>query len=115
MGSDKVIRPWGHYAVLAEGENFKVKRIAVDPGASLSMQSHVHRSEHWVVLEGTACVVLGDETVHLGSNESTFVPAGARHRLSNPGKVPLIIVEIATGVYLGEDDIVRYEDAYGRV
>lgn len=110
-----VIRPWGSYTVLEEGPCFKIKRIVVKPGASLSLQKHEHRSEHWVVVDGTASIVIGEETFLLQTNESTFVPLNTAHRLSNPAEKPLIIIEVQTGVYLGEDDIVRMEDTYGRV
>jgi mannose-1-phosphate guanylyltransferase/mannose-6-phosphate isomerase len=110
----KVHRPWGTYDSLEGGERFQVKRIVVDPGASLSLQMHFHRSEHWVVVRGTARVTRGAETFYLTENESTYIPTGTRHRLQNPGKVPLEIIEVQTGAYLGEDDIVRFEDTYGR-
>jgi len=110
-----VIRPWGSYTVLEEGHGFKIKRIVVKPEASLSLQMHHHRSEHWVVVEGTAQVLNGKQTILLNTNESTFVPVGTPHRLSNPGKTDLVIIEVQTGQYLGEDDIVRFEDTYGRV
>ncbi len=111
----EVHRPWGSYTVLDEGENFKMKRIKVKPGASLSLQMHYHRSEHWIVVKGTALVVNGDKQFIVNANESTFIPAGHQHRLENPGKIDLIIVEVQSGAYLGEDDIVRFEDKYGRV
>ncbi|MCH7932033.1 MAG: mannose-1-phosphate guanylyltransferase/mannose-6-phosphate isomerase [Proteobacteria bacterium] len=107
-------RPWGSFSVLLEGPRFKIKEITVKPGASLSLQMHHHRSEHWVVIEGTARVTCGDEVRLLSEDESTFIPIGARHRLENPGKVTLRIVEVQCGAYLGEDDIVRFDDAYGR-
>ncbi len=107
-------RPWGSFSVLLEGPRFKIKEIAVKPGAALSLQMHHQRSEHWVVIEGTARVTCGDEVRLLSENESTFIPIGARHRLENPGTVTLRIVEVQCGAYLGEDDIVRFEDAYGR-
>jgi mannose-1-phosphate guanylyltransferase/mannose-6-phosphate isomerase len=110
-----VYRPWGAYTVLEEGPYHKVKRISVKPGASLSLQMHHHRSEHWVVLSGTAEVVNGTRQYTIRENESTYIPAGHRHRLSNPGDADLVIVEVQTGTYVGEDDIVRYEDVYGRV
>lgn len=110
-----VIRPWGTYTVLEEGPSFKIKRIQVKPRASLSLQLHKQRSEHWVVVEGTAEVIIGEEKFTLQTNESTFVPMGTAHRLSNPVDVPLVMIEVQTGVYLGEDDIVRLEDTYGRV
>ena len=110
----KVQRPWGSYDSLESGERFQVKRIVVDPGASLSLQMHFHRAEHWVVVRGTARVTRGAETFLLTENESTYIPPGTRHRLENPGKVSLELIEVQTGAYLGEDDIVRFEDSYGR-
>lgn len=110
-----VKRPWGSYTVLEEGVNFKIKRIVVKPGASLSLQLHHHRSEHWVVVSGMAQVVNGDQVIHVNTNESTYIPAGRKHRLSNPGIVDLAIIEVQSGQYLGEDDIVRFEDNYGRI
>ncbi|KXF78327.1 mannose-1-phosphate guanyltransferase [Paramesorhizobium deserti] len=109
-----VHRPWGTYTVLEEGERFKIKRIEVKPGASLSLQMHYHRSEHWVVVSGTAKVVNGDNELILATNESTYIPCGNRHRLENPGIMPLVMIEVQSGDYLGEDDIVRFEDVYGR-
>ena len=111
----KVARPWGSYETIANGPRFQVKHIIVDPGERLSLQSHVHRSEHWVVVRGSAEVTVGDEVSILQENESTFIPAGTRHRLGNPGNVPLELVEIQCGSYLGEDDIQRFDDEYGRV
>jgi mannose-6-phosphate isomerase-like protein (cupin superfamily) len=108
------IRPWGTYEVLIEGKNHKVKKIIVNAGASLSLQSHLHRAEHWVVVKGTAKVVNGENLLTLHENESTYIPAKAKHRLSNPGKIKLEIIEVQTGKYLEEDDIVRYEDVYDR-
>lgn len=111
----KVNRPWGSYTVLEEDpEGFKLKRIEVAPGARLSLQSHAHRSEHWVVVSGTATVTNGDEVITVHKNQSTYIPIGAKHRLENLGSEPLHIVEIQVGEYLGEDDIQRYEDNYGR-
>ena len=110
-----VHRPWGTYTVLEEGPGFKIKRIEVKPGASLSLQMHHHRSEHWIVVSGTARVVNGDRELAVGTNESTFIPAGNKHRLANPGTVELVIIEVQSGPYLGEDDIVRFDDQYGRV
>ena len=108
-------RPWGNYTVLDEdAPDHKVKRIVVQPGARLSLQLHHHRAEHWIVVRGTALVVQGDEQYLLGENESTFIPLGVTHRLENPGKFPLEIIEVQSGSYLGEDDIVRFDDAYGR-
>ncbi|MNJ96141.1 Alginate biosynthesis protein AlgA [compost metagenome] len=108
-------RPWGTYTVLEEGEGFKLKRIVVKPGASLSLQMHHHRSEHWVVVSGTAKVINGEHDILVQRNESTYIPAGTAHRLTNPGVVDCIMIEVQTGDYLGEDDIVRLEDRYGRV
>ena len=110
-----VHRPWGTYTVLDEGPGFKIKRIAVKPGASLSLQMHHHRSEHWVVVSGEAEVVNGDGRLRVRANESTYIPAGHKHRLANPGTADLVMIEVQTGLYLGEDDIVRFEDRYGRV
>jgi mannose-1-phosphate guanylyltransferase/mannose-6-phosphate isomerase len=110
----KVHRPWGTYDGIEKGERFQVKRIVVKPGAALSLQMHHHRAEHWIVVRGTARVTRNDETFLLTENESTYIPTGARHRLENPGKVPLEIIEVQSGAYLGEDDIVRFEDTYGR-
>ncbi len=110
-----VHRPWGTYTVLEEGPNFKMKRIVVKPGASLSLQMHHHRSEHWIVVDGMAKVVNGEQDLLIATNESTFIPAGHKHRLENPGKIDLVLIEVQSGSYLGEDDIVRFEDHYGRV
>ena len=112
--SRKVYRPWGWYDSIDEGEHFKVKRIQVKPGASLSLQKHAHRSEHWVVVKGVAQVMCGKSSMTLHKNDSTFIPQGEVHRLSNFGDVPLEIIEVQSGEYLGEDDIVRFEDNYGR-
>jgi mannose-1-phosphate guanylyltransferase len=109
-----VARPWGTYTTLQEGPRFKIKRIEVKPGASLSLQMHHHRSEHWVVVSGTARVTVADKDVLLAPNESTYVPVGSRHRLENPGRVPLTLIEVQCGDYVGEDDIVRFDDLYGR-
>jgi len=109
-----VHRPWGTYTVLENGERFKMKRIEVKPGATLSLQMHYHRNEHWVVVSGTALVVNGDREFLLQTNESTYIPAVHHHRLANPGLVPLVMIEVQSGEYLGEDDIVRLEDNYGR-
>lgn len=109
-----VSRPWGAYTVLEEGERFKIKRIVVKPGALLSLQMHHHRSEHWVVVSGIAKVVRDDEEYFVNINESTFIPAGRRHRVENPGMLNLVMIEVQSGDYLGEDDIVRFEDNYGR-
>jgi mannose-1-phosphate guanylyltransferase / mannose-6-phosphate isomerase len=110
----KVHRPWGSYDAIESGERFQVKRIVVDPGAALSLQMHYHRAEHWIVVRGTARVTRGDETFLLTENESTYIPPGTRHRLENPGKMPLELIEVQSGAYLGEDDIVRFDDVYGR-
>ena len=110
----KVYRPWGAYDSIDAAERFQVKRITVKPGATLSLQMHHHRAEHWIVVSGTARVTRGDEVFLLGENESTFIPLGTRHRLENPGKLPLELIEVQSGGYLGEDDIVRFEDKYGR-
>jgi len=109
-----VLRPWGSYTVLEEGPGFKIKRIVVKPGSALSLQMHYHRSEHWVVVSGTAMVTNGEEQMLVRTNESTFIPAGHKHRLENPGKLDLVMIEVQSGGYLGEDDIVRFEDKYGR-
>jgi mannose-1-phosphate guanylyltransferase/mannose-6-phosphate isomerase len=110
----KVHRPWGWYDGVDAGERFQTKRIMVKPGASLSLQMHHHRAEHWIVVRGTARVTRGDETFLVSENESTFIPLGTLHRLENPGRVPLEMIEVQSGAYLGEDDIVRFEDTYGR-
>ena len=110
----KVYRPWGWYDSIDAGERFQVKRIVVNPGAKLSLQMHHHRAEHWIVVKGTAEVTNGERSFLLAENESTYIPLGHTHRLSNPGKVPLEIIEVQSGSYLGEDDIVRFEDTYGR-
>jgi mannose-1-phosphate guanylyltransferase/mannose-6-phosphate isomerase len=111
----QVHRPWGWYDSIDAGPRFQVKRILVKPGASLSLQMHHHRAEHWIVVSGTAEVTNGDKVVMLTENQSTYIPLGTTHRLANPGKVPLEIIEVQSGSYLGEDDIVRFEDTYGRV
>ena len=110
----KVHRPWGWYDSIDSGARFQVKRIMVKPGASLSLQMHHHRAEHWIVVSGTAEVTVGDKIILLSENQSTYIPLGQTHRLANPGKVPLEIIEVQSGSYLGEDDIVRFEDTYGR-
>lgn len=110
----RVFRPWGFYESLIVGDGFQVKRIVVNPGQQLSLQMHHHRAEHWVVVRGTAEVINGDQTMTLVKDQSTFVPVGAQHRLSNPGAVPLELIEVQTGSYFGEDDIVRFDDDYGR-
>jgi mannose-1-phosphate guanylyltransferase/mannose-6-phosphate isomerase len=111
----QVHRPWGWYDSIDAGPRFQVKRIMVKPGASLSLQMHHHRAEHWIVVSGTAEVTCGDKKVLLGENQSTYIPLGEKHRLANPGTIPLEIIEVQSGSYLGEDDIVRFEDTYGRV
>jgi len=110
----EVFRPWGSYDSIDNGERFQVKRIVVKPGAQLSLQMHHHRAEHWIVVTGTALVTRGEDQFLLGENESTYIPMGTTHRLENPGKVPLHLIEVQSGTYLGEDDIVRFEDTYGR-
>jgi mannose-1-phosphate guanylyltransferase len=110
-----VSRPWGTYTVLEDGPRFKIKRIVVKPGASLSLQMHHHRSEHWIVVSGMARVVNGEQELFVNTNESTYIPAGHKHRLENPGILDLVMIEVQSGEYLGEDDIVRFEDVYGRV
>jgi len=110
----EVFRPWGSYDSVDSGERFQVKRLSVKPGAVLSLQMHHHRAEHWIVVQGAARITRNDETFLLAENESTFIPVGATHRIENPGKVPLHIIEVQSGSYLGEDDIVRFEDNYGR-
>lgn len=109
-----VHRPWGTYTVLEEHLNFKIKRIVVNPGARLSMQLHRHRSEHWVVVSGMARITNGEQEILLEESESTYIPKGQRHRLQNPGQEPLHIIEVQCGDYVGEDDIVRFQDSYGR-
>jgi mannose-1-phosphate guanylyltransferase/mannose-1-phosphate guanylyltransferase/mannose-6-phosphate isomerase len=110
----KVFRPWGHYESIGDGARYQVKRITVSPGHVLSLQKHFHRAEHWVVVQGTAVVMRDDEEILLRENESVYLPLRAVHRLSNPGKIPLELIEVQVGSYLGEDDIVRFEDVYGR-
>ena len=107
-------RPWGWFETLVLGDRFQVKRIVVHPGASLSLQSHVHRAEHWIVVSGTARVTVGETEKLVAENESVYIPLGAKHRMHNPGKVPMVLIEVQTGSYLGEDDIIRYEDVYSR-
>ncbi len=109
-----VHRPWGTYTVLEEGDRFKIKRVEVKPGGRLSLQMHHHRSEHWVVVRGTAKIVNGDQEMVLTTNQSTYIPCGNNHRLENPGVMRLVLIEVQSGDYLGEDDIVRFEDIYGR-
>jgi mannose-1-phosphate guanylyltransferase len=110
----EVYRPWGKYDSIDSGARDQVKRITVKPGERLSVQKHFHRSEHWIVVSGTASVLVGDKTIIVTENESTYIPLGTVHALENPGKIPLEMIEVQTGSYLGEDDIVRFEDRYGR-
>jgi mannose-6-phosphate isomerase len=107
-------RPWGTYTVLDENSSYKIKRIEVLPGQRLSLQKHHHRSEHWIVVSGTALVTNGDKVSQINVNESTYIPIGIQHRLENPGKILLVIIEVQNGEYLGEDDIVRFNDDYNR-
>lgn len=111
---EKVVRPWGYYESIARAPGYQVKRIAVKPAAALSLQYHNHRSEHWVVVKGTASVTCGDRRFELRANESTYIPKKALHRLENPGSEVLELIEVQLGEYLEEDDIVRLEDQYGR-
>jgi mannose-1-phosphate guanylyltransferase len=111
----EVYRPWGTYDAIDNGERFQVKRITVKPGAKLSVQMHHHRAEHWIIVTGTAKVTNGDKDILLTENQSTYIPVGVIHALENPGKVPLELIEVQSGSYLGEDDIVRFEDKYGRL
>jgi mannose-1-phosphate guanylyltransferase/mannose-6-phosphate isomerase len=110
----KIHRPWGYYDSVDAGNRFQVKRIVVNPGAALSLQMHHHRAEHWIVVRGTARVTRGEDVFLVTENESTYIPLGTQHRLENPGKVPLEMIEVQSGAYLGEDDIVRFEDSFGR-
>jgi mannose-1-phosphate guanylyltransferase/mannose-6-phosphate isomerase len=110
----RVYRPWGSYESLIEGDRFQVKRITVNPGAQLSLQMHHHRAEHWIVVHGTAEVTCEDRVFTLCEDESTYIPLGHKHRLANRGRIPLELIEVQSGSYLGEDDIVRFEDVYGR-
>lgn len=107
-------RPWGSYQVLDETTSYKIKRIEVNPGERLSLQKHHHRSEHWIVVSGIAKVTCGADVFFVNVNESTFIPIGKNHRLENPGKIPLVIIEVQNGEYLGEDDIIRFDDDYNR-
>jgi mannose-1-phosphate guanylyltransferase/mannose-6-phosphate isomerase len=109
-----VHRPWGNYEGIDRAGRYQVKRITVNPGATLSSQMHHHRAEHWIVVKGTAKITCGDKVLLLSENQSTFIPLGVTHRLENPGKIPLELIEVQSGSYLGEDDIVRFEDNYGR-
>ena len=108
------IRPWGSFTTLEEGAGYKIKRIEVNPGHRLSLQMHHHRSEHWIVVSGTAKVTCGDQEMILGSNQSTYVPQCTTHRLENPGVINLVLIEVQNGQYLGEDDIIRFSDDYAR-
>ena len=111
----KIYRPWGFYLTIEENKNWQIKQIQVNPSASLSLQMHNHRSEHWIVVEGTAKVQVNNETNILNKNESVYIPIKSKHRLSNPSSRPLVLIEVQTGNYLGEDDIIRFADIYGRI
>jgi mannose-1-phosphate guanylyltransferase/mannose-1-phosphate guanylyltransferase/mannose-6-phosphate isomerase len=115
ISSRRVHRPWGYYESIEQGHRYQVKRITVHPGAKLSLQKHFHRAEHWVVVNGTALVTRDDEQLLVRENESVYLPLGAVHRLENPGKVPLNLIEVQSGAYLAEDDIVRIDDVYQRI
>jgi len=110
----EVYRPWGSYDSIENGERYQVKRLSVNPGASMSLQMHHHRAEHWIVVSGTARITRGEEVFLLEENQSTYIPIGTKHRIANPGKIMLHMIEVQSGSYLGEDDIVRFEDIYGR-
>jgi len=110
----RIYRPWGYYQDIDISGRYRVKRIVVKPGSKLSLQKHFHRSEHWVVVKGTAEVTVGDLVKSVHENESSYIPIGSVHRLANPGKIPLELIEVQVGSYLGEDDIVRFDDVYGR-
>jgi len=110
----RIYRPWGYYQGVDKGIRYQVKRIVVKPGARLSLQKHFHRAEHWVVVKGTAEVTVGEEARAVHENESVYIPVGSVHRLANPGKIPLELIEVQVGSYLGEDDIQRLDDTYGR-
>ena len=110
----KSFRPWGSFTSIEKGSNWQVKRLEIKPKSSISLQKHNHRSEHWIIVNGTAKIEINDEVKFLGKNESTYIPLGAKHRLSNPADSPLIVIEVQSGEYLGEDDIIRFEDNYGR-
>lgn len=110
----EVYRPWGKYDGVDKGDRYQVKRITVNPGATLSVQKHLHRAEHWVIVKGTAKVTKGEETIMVSENQSIYIPLGEIHALENPGKIPLELIEVQSGSYLGEDDIIRFEDKYGR-
>lgn len=111
----KIYRPWGNYTGIVEGNRWQVKKIEVKPGASLSLQMHHHRAEHWIVVKGTALVERDGEKTLVGENQSTYIPLGCKHRLTNPGRMPVELIEVQSGAYLGEDDIIRFEDRYGRI
>jgi mannose-1-phosphate guanylyltransferase/mannose-6-phosphate isomerase len=114
VSHSRVYRPWGYYESIDAGERFQVKRLMVKAGEAISLQMHHHRAEHWVVVSGTAKVTRGDEIIMISENQSTYIPLGTKHRLENPGKVPLYLIEVQSGGYLGEDDIVRFDDRYKR-
>ena len=114
VAHNRCYRPWGFYESLIQGDRFQGKRIVVSPGHKLSLQKHFHRAEHWVVVNGTALVTRDDERILVRENESIYLPLGTRHRLENPGRIPLTLIEVQSGAYLGEDDIVRFDDTYGR-
>ena len=111
----KIYRPWGHYVSVVEKSRWQVKLICVKPNERLSLQMHHHRSEHWIIVDGTAEVEINGNVSFLTENQSTYIPLGSKHRLTNPGKIPLILIEVQSGTYVGEDDIVRFEDNYGRI
>jgi mannose-1-phosphate guanylyltransferase/mannose-6-phosphate isomerase len=115
VAHNRLYRPWGFFESLIQGDRFQVKRLVVAPGRKLSLQKHFHRAEHWVVVNGSALVTRDDETVLIRENESIYLPLGCVHRLENPGKIPLTLIEVQSGAYLGEDDIVRFDDVYNRV
>jgi mannose-1-phosphate guanylyltransferase/mannose-6-phosphate isomerase len=115
IAHNRCYRPWGFYESLIQGDRFQVKRIVVSPGRQLSLQSHFHRAEHWIVVNGTARVTRDAEILIVRENENVYLPLGCVHRLENPGRIPLTLIEVQSGAYLGEDDIVRLEDVYGRV
>jgi mannose-6-phosphate isomerase-like protein (cupin superfamily) len=115
MALERDERPWGMYEVLAEGEGYKVKRIEVKPGQRLSLQSHEKRSEHWVIVAGTALATVGEQEITLRANQHLIIPMQTKHRVANPGDAPLVFIEVQSGSYLGEDDITRFEDDYNRV
>jgi mannose-1-phosphate guanylyltransferase / mannose-6-phosphate isomerase len=114
VAHNRLYRPWGFFESIIQGERFQVKRLVVAPGRKLSLQKHFHRAEHWVVVNGSALVTRDDETLLVRENESIYLPLGCVHRLENPGKIPLTLIEVQSGAYLGEDDIVRFDDVYKR-